>query len=926
MFFFKTPKLQILSDLYSKHIQDWLPKNEKMIPFYIGVDQLLEEYLVSPATDDFEKLEPKIIADPLLGYIHLTALEVAIIDTKLFQRLRKIRQLGLAYLIFPSLSYSRFEHSLGVLGRLNQVLNKLIENNNRTNSNPIISIIDDNITSLRLAALLHDLGHCLFSHCSERVIERVKGENGYPDAQEIQYVFTTHFKKEKNIPFAEIFSVAIVGSRRFQLFIEHFSLFNTKVSKKILESTGRFILGLPVPEKPDTLFLSQLISSGLDVDKIDYMVREQHYSGIKLEIDLDRILSKLKVFDLKSFELPKNLEHHKKLYSAESVFKVLGFEKGGQFVFEEFCVARLALHVKIYLHQKVRAAESQLSKYLETLIYNPTLKEVHNWLRLTESIIEVPEAMNYKFPSQGTLFQFSLTRNQIESFKKIDFRNIYYRAFSFGPMNSYSEGYGDENIDIRTKKLETYFEQFQSVELKQMVISEAIEICDDNNIDIDYQLFEDLVIEYPRLLNIQQGQESLYFERASWLPLKWTIPIDKILIYFQENRALAFFFAPKEVAHIVSIAAEKLLFDISGKVFSQEANISKITFNEYTKLKETLTNKGFYIRYPQLKPVSAYLGKAEASEMIQSIEENLAGFKSLNDEYITINRVTTFVNQFPLHLQEACLSFLKCLKIYNENLLKEEVEKILSKITNADKKTGITYLGTVSDSGGHLAYYLRSVLEIHDVEPREFTEGFILENERLVFYDDNINSGLQLVNIFAEMIDEKDKLPQDCLLDEKHHRKLVTKEAKEKFKRMPIYIAYIVGNENATAKVKSVLSKLGFNPDNIHISVHEVLQTKAKIFSGSDSIFNHVQKKELRDFLSQIGAKLLKAENKNAEKVESCKLGYANAEAMVLFPYNIPTMTITALWCRGDIDGTPWIPLAERRRRGGRGSKYVGED
>ena len=139
-----------------KFIQDWLPSDINLLPFYIGIDEYLKDALEPAKYEDIDKVQSKIIADPLLGYIHFTPLEVAIIDTMLFQRLRRVKQLGLAHLVFPSLGYSRFEHSLGVVG----------SNHNEN----IKTIIDEYTVPIRLAALLHDLGHCLFSHCSERVI------------------------------------------------------------------------------------------------------------------------------------------------------------------------------------------------------------------------------------------------------------------------------------------------------------------------------------------------------------------------------------------------------------------------------------------------------------------------------------------------------------------------------------------------------------------------------------------------------------------------------------------------------------------------------------------------------------------------------------------------------------------------------------
>ncbi len=136
----------------------------------------------------------------------------------------------------------------------------------------------------------------------------------------------------------------------------------------------------------------------------------------------------------------------------------------------------------------------------------------------------------------------------------------------------------------------------------------------------------------------------------------------------------------------------------------------------------------------------------------------------------------------------------------------------------------------------------------------------------------------------------------------------------------------IIGVEGVEKKIKKWMQEyLGMNPDNISLFAMKTLLTDEKIFSGGESEFNHQDKTKLRDFFKQKGEQLLKSEGKKQEKIESCKLGYANAEAMVMFPYNIPTMTITALWCKGEIDGEVWIPLAERRRRSKNG-KYIGED
>ncbi|MBK9417488.1 MAG: HD domain-containing protein [Flavobacteriales bacterium] len=287
----------------------------------------------------------KLIHVPLNGDIHFAAHEIAIIDTPLFQRLREIKQVGLAYLVFPSLTHSRFEHSLGVVGRLDQLLAHLVRNTEQ-HSKPFAlqEKIEKYTIPIRLAALLHDMGHCLFSHCSERVVNQLRGTPGsYPSSQEIRKAFSDHFRKNKLIPFAELFAVSILGTQRFLDFFKSldFPRKSEKEAQLYLTQAAHFIFGLPMPDDPQTVFLSQLLSGGLDADKIDYMTREAHYAGINLGIDIDRILSKIEVFELGSHVLPRNLNYLKSSYGKDQKYWVLGFGKGGQYAFEEFCISRL---------------------------------------------------------------------------------------------------------------------------------------------------------------------------------------------------------------------------------------------------------------------------------------------------------------------------------------------------------------------------------------------------------------------------------------------------------------------------------------------------------------------------------------------------------------------------------------------------------
>ena len=117
----------------------------------------------------------KIIVDSVHGDIRLTEIERKVVDTAPFQRLRRIKQLGMGHLTYPNATHTRFAHSLGVFHVTSRVL-KIAQENGR-------KFKDDEIENLRLAALLHDIGHYPYSHLLETIDdvqlteERVIGSN-----------------------------------------------------------------------------------------------------------------------------------------------------------------------------------------------------------------------------------------------------------------------------------------------------------------------------------------------------------------------------------------------------------------------------------------------------------------------------------------------------------------------------------------------------------------------------------------------------------------------------------------------------------------------------------------------------------------------------------------------------------------------------
>jgi len=178
----------------------------------------------------------KTIRDPIHGSISLSDHELAILDTPEFQRLRRVKQLGFSYLVYPSATHTRFEHCLGALFVAHRLGKSL-------------DLSTDSVNKIRLAALLHDVGHGPFSHVSEDSLQ------GIVDVKHEEY-------SEKIIK-------------------------NSAISE-IIEDAGFSPNEIADISRGKIPPLGDMVSSQIDVDRMDYLVRDAYYTGASYGvIDLD---------------------------------------------------------------------------------------------------------------------------------------------------------------------------------------------------------------------------------------------------------------------------------------------------------------------------------------------------------------------------------------------------------------------------------------------------------------------------------------------------------------------------------------------------------------------------------------------------------------------------------------------------------------
>ena len=234
----------------------------------------------------------KILNDPVYGFITLNkGILLNIVDHPFFQRLSRIKQLGLTYLVYPGAHHTRFHHAIGAAHLMGQAIHTLQENG--------FSISEEERISVTLAILLHDIGHGPFSHALEHsFVEGINHEN-------ISSLFMDSLNKELD------------GA--LDMAIE---IFDNRYPKK---------------------FLHHLVSSQLDMDRLDYLKRDSFFTGVS-----EGVVSNQRI--IKMFTIVND----------EIVIKEKGI-----YSIEKFIVARRLMYWQVYLHKTVLSAEFLLAKILE---------------------------------------------------------------------------------------------------------------------------------------------------------------------------------------------------------------------------------------------------------------------------------------------------------------------------------------------------------------------------------------------------------------------------------------------------------------------------------------------------------------------------------------------------------------------------------
>jgi uncharacterized protein len=264
------------------------------------------------------------IRDPVHGYVRMTEVERELVDSPFLQRLRRIHQLAGSYLVYPGATHTRFEHVVGTMHVAGQIAESLVRASDMSAAE---------VQEVRVAALLHDVGHGPFSHMYEEVLS----ENNAVSHEDISQ------RVIMETPIHDILARNGFSPRKMSEF-----------------AVGR--------QKAKPPFMNEIIAGSLSADMMDYLPRDSYFTGVEYgEVDAQRVIDSLHV-----------AEGH------------LAIDDAALYAFEALLLARYEMFKAVYFHRTVRAAELMLvrsMKLADDVLGLTDLSDLEKYLNLTDEVV-----------------------------------------------------------------------------------------------------------------------------------------------------------------------------------------------------------------------------------------------------------------------------------------------------------------------------------------------------------------------------------------------------------------------------------------------------------------------------------------------------------------------------------------------------------
>jgi len=415
--------------------------------------------------------ESKIVRDPIHGDIKIKGVFLDLMDSPEIQRLYDIKQLGFAHLVFPGAHHTRLEHSLGAYYLAYRAAD-------------ILDLNRDEKEIIACAAMLHDIGHGPFSHTLEYLL-----------------------REQMNVDHIDLTEKLILGTHAIfesdeKEYVNTLSVFDVLNEYNIGHNE---IVDIIRGKKKGKNYLSQMMNSTIDVDQLDYLIRDAYYTGVAYgTIDIERFLRTLTIKD-----------------------DNLAVERKGISAVESILMARTLMYSSVYFHKTVRMAELMLSKAIE--FYEDA--EPFELYKMTDSEL-ITELKN-------------MGEYQKEIGVRLKYRNLFKQAYSRSKSDL-----SDESFEIVKKLEDSKFRREREIDFENQLNIQKGHVI----IDVPYK---ELHLSEPRIDQtesiIVDGSKIKSFDDFSTIGLavkKRSIPEWDIMIMTDEK-----------YRDIVAKEANKILFN-----------------------------------------------------------------------------------------------------------------------------------------------------------------------------------------------------------------------------------------------------------------------------------------------------------------------------------------------------------------------------
>lgn len=360
------------------------------------------------------------IRDPIHGLIEYNEHEERILNAKVTQRLRGIKQLALANLVYPGANHTRFEHSVGVMCIAEKMARQLELNKK-------------DIKLIRIASLLHDIGHGPFSHVSEQILEKFMDEKRKADydIEEVHEAITIDIINHDD----ELGNIISEGDKNEVIDI---------IKKGSLRNITK-----------------DIVSGPMDADKLDYLLRDSYYTGVKYGVfNLDKVINSLEPIPMGGDEVQ------------------VGIKEEGKYALEQMLLAIYHMNVQVYRHRGRRIADAMTVRGIN-LALDEGIKEIEKLYRFNGSKEYISHYLRFDDTSLIKIIMEKGKDGSKEYFRRLLDRKLFKEIFrmKIDPENISDSVHLDKILNLSEKQgfaIEKEIAKMMTSDLKSEIRAELV--------------------------------------------------------------------------------------------------------------------------------------------------------------------------------------------------------------------------------------------------------------------------------------------------------------------------------------------------------------------------------------------------------------------------------------------------------------------